>query len=102
MPPPVCNHLLHHERSRLAGSKSQKHLQSRVRTAFYGITDATAFNTVSFSVAGNGLIAIDDVSSTAPVGVTATPEPASIALVATGLLGVAGVVRRRRPGGRLR
>jgi hypothetical protein len=44
------------------------------------------------SAAGDHTFFIDDVSLTA---VTSTPEPASMALLATGLIGVAGVVRRK-------
>lgn len=43
----------------------------------------------------NGDTAIYDIT-TAPVSTAVTPEPSSIALLGTGLLGVAGVVRRRR------
>jgi len=47
------------------------------------------------AAASNGLTQIDD--QIGPnVAVVATPEPASVALVATGLIGFAGLVRRKR------
>jgi PEP-CTERM motif len=46
------------------------------------------------ATASNGLTRIDDQPGTNVV--VATPEPASMVLVATGLLGVLGVARRKR------
>lgn len=46
------------------------------------------------SSASNGLTRIDDQPGANVV--VASPEPASVALVATGLVGVLGVVRRKR------
>jgi hypothetical protein len=42
----------------------------------------------------NGLTLIDE--GIRPDVVVASPEPASVALVATGLIGVAGIVRRKK------
>lgn len=39
---------------------------------------------------------IDHVAMNVDVGITATPEPASLVLFGTGLLGIGGLVRRRR------
>ncbi|MBC8089526.1 MAG: PEP-CTERM sorting domain-containing protein [Phycisphaerae bacterium] len=62
-----------------------------------GITDATPFNMVNVTVSGDGGIALDDV--TYATAATVVPEPASMALVASGLLGVLVAARRRRTRG---
>lgn len=56
----------------------------------YSATDPTQ----SYTCCGGGYdLGFEEFSTS---GVVATPEPASLALVATGLLGIGGVVRRRR------
>jgi len=68
---------------------------------FLGLGDKTGPNiaTIEFTVSSNALsgglanndFAIDDVS----IGYTATPEPSSLLLLGSGLLGMAGLVRRK-------
>src|SRR5258708_1859048 len=59
--------------------------------AFVGITDKSGFSEVTVSGDGVSALAVDDVTYT-----VAAPEPASAALLATGLVGIAGFARRRR------
>ena len=55
---------------------------------------ATPGDLANGATASNGLTRIDEQPGANVV--VATPEPASVALVATGLVGVLGVVRRKR------
>lgn len=67
-----------------------------LQAVFYGIQSAVAFDSLVFhnTANTNGYYAIDDFQYISAV--VATPEPASVALLATGLLGVLGVARNRR------
>ncbi len=62
---------------------------------------ASGVHTLSFATdpkaVGDVAGFIDDVAITSPtLGITSTPEPASIALLATGLIAIAGVTARRK------
>ena len=64
-----------------------------VATEWYGFDNTIAFDQIQVQAGGvNNAYALDNLQ----VGVVATPEPASMTLVATGLIGMFGVARRRR------
>ena len=74
--------------------------------AFGGVVDlnsgfVSGVNTIDFYVQGNGqtdglLLQTQSFTADPAIPTTATPEPASLVLVATGLLLTAGVLRRRK------
>jgi hypothetical protein len=63
-------------------------------TAYVNLTSLAAFNYVTFT-SGAFAFEFDNVAFDPPVGPAAAPEPLSLALLGSGLLGL-GLVRRRR------
>ena len=60
---------------------------------WYGFDNTIAFDRINIQSGGsNNAFALDNLQT----GVVATPEPASMTLVATGLIGMFGLARRRR------
>jgi len=59
----------------------------------------SGLNTISFHFVGDGVtdgLVVGDMTLSAARQVTATPEPATMVLFATGFVGIVGVARRRR------
>jgi hypothetical protein len=69
---------------------------SSLQAQFFGLSSAVGFDKAVFTntSALNGFYAIDNFQYVAAS--TVTPEPASVVLVASGLLGIFSVVRKRR------
>jgi len=65
--------------------------------SFFGLTSTTAFNSVTIKV-NSAITAYDNITyaPTLAGGVTATPEPATVGLMAMGLVGVGAFARKRR------
>ena len=62
-------------------------------TEFYGFDNTVVLDQIQINVGNDdGALVLDNLQT----GVVATPEPASMTLVATGLIGMFGVARRRR------
>ena len=64
-----------------------------ITAEWYGFDNTIAFDQINIQSGGvNNAFALDNLQT----GVVATPEPASMTLVATGLIGMFGFARRRR------
>ncbi len=78
------------------GSTNNGYQFAGVQTVNSGFVSGT--NSLTFHFTGDGItdgLVVGDMTLSASA-VTATPEPASLALLATGLVGIVGAVRRRR------
>ena len=71
--------------------------QPSLDATFVALEDTSAFNSAVFTVTtnDNGFVALDDFQFEPTASVAPVPEPASAALITTGLLGFAGVRKRR-------
>ncbi len=69
----------------------------RTTPQWYGFDSSIAFDQVEFNTSNtlNNAFALDNLE-VGSAAVTGTPEPASITMLATGLLGLVGVARARR------